>query len=173
MSLACNQNQNTNSLPHHDKPEPIIRTVHTAFQTSFPTKLPIESCYGGLDLEHLLYMALLCYCSTVLCPKSKGMQIFWSIREELTSALPHSAPKHSDAEDDCLFWIWTVAVLSWTAEGPTRLTMKGIELAEQQRRRWSWTYSTAERKKALRLLQQFFWNDNLSRSARDLLLGKV
>ena len=125
---------------------------------NFWEAVPIRAIANGKEpyLEKLLCLTLTLYTTFSSVRPILNSQAVWA-RSELTQRLPECKNDRGQAEEQCLFWIWTAAVASWR-DASGVMSRSGRRLMELQRTRFSEIFST---NMAVPTLELFFCDESL------------
>ncbi|KAL4784114.1 hypothetical protein BJX76DRAFT_233028 [Aspergillus varians] len=116
------------------------------------------------SLDNLLFLCLLVYAGVRYSAIPQVNNIAVCMRASLKAKLLECHQFREPAVEQCLCWIWTVAVSSWRQTDGT-LDKPGVELLVRQRRRFFYLGSEEEHEMVLR---KFFWCIGCWRTSREL-----
>ncbi|KAL2816702.1 hypothetical protein BJX63DRAFT_387133 [Aspergillus granulosus] len=136
--------------------------VYDDFWDAFPPLSFHDS--GEPSLDNLLFLCLLVYASVQYSVIPPVNNIAVCMRSSLRAKLLQCRRIRESAEEECLCWIWTVAVSSWRQIDGT-LDKPGMELQMAQRIRFGYLGGQAEHEK---ILSKFFWDDGCQKTCREL-----
>ncbi|RDW67244.1 uncharacterized protein DSM5745_09110 [Aspergillus mulundensis] len=140
-----------------------IGYVFDDFWDAFPQLSFDERDSQEPSLNNLLFLCLLVYAGLRHSPIPQVNSIVVCMRAALHARLVQCTRLREAAEEECLRWIWAVAVSSWRQRDGT-LDQPGFQLLERQR----WRLGSSSSEEFEKTLRKFFWDDGLEMTCRQM-----